>query len=251
MHNIMIKTGNFFFRWRDTAFTLIFLGAFLLVIFRPQLGIGDLRVDMAASIIGFMIALTGQIIRALTIGLAYIKRGGLNKQIFAETLVRRGMFAHSRNPLYLGNMLIVTGAIVVINNCLFYTLVLPLFYFIYFSITLAEEQFLSGRFGPEYQDYLRTVNRFIPGNLKDWGRSTAGMDFTWKRLIKKEHSSTTIIFFSLALFTVLKLYFRHRFAFNDPVLIPLWGFMGLLILFQITAEILKRSGRLEWDQDRP
>jgi len=251
MNQFMIAVGNFFFRWRDTAFSLIFLAAFAIIIFVPSSGIGDMRYDLAASFIGFLFALSGQIVRAVTIGLAYIKRGGLNKKIYAETLVRRGMFAHCRNPLYLGNILIVTGAIFAVHITWYYAIVLPLFYFIYICITLAEENFLRGKFGPEYDEYIKGVNRFIPGNLKDWNKSTEGMSFTWKRLINKEHSSTFVIFTSIALVTVLKLHYRHGVEFSSSYFYGFWAVMGTLAVFQIVSEILKRTGRLRWETDRP
>ena len=251
MKSLMITIGNFFFRWRDTAFTLIFLGGFILVALLPDWGVGGFPGDIYSSIAGFLVAFAGQFARALTIGLAYIKRGGLNKQIYAETLVQRGMFAHCRNPLYLGNLLIVTGGIIAMNFFWYYAIALPLFWFIYFCITFAEENFLAGKFGEEYQTYLKTVNRFIPGNLKDWSKSSEGMDFTWKRLIKKEHGTIFIVFTSIALITILKFHFRHGLAWDSQPILILWGIMGALLVFQITSEYLKRNSYLEWDPNRP
>ena len=46
----------------------------------------------------------------LTIGYEYIVRGGRQGKVYAEDLVQGGVFAHSRNPLYLGNLLIIVGS---------------------------------------------------------------------------------------------------------------------------------------------
>lgn len=255
----MIATGNFFFRWRDTAFSVIFLGAFILVCF-PGKDIPPLPFELPKititheiiiSVAGFLTALAGQIVRAVTIGYAYIKRGGLNKKIYAETLVRRGMFAHSRNPLYLGNLLIVTGGIISLNLFWYWLIALPLFYFIYYSIIFAEEKFLSSKFGEEYQVYLKEVNRLLPGGPDSWKKSIEGMEFTFKRLINKEHGSIFVVFTTLALYNVLKFHYRYNLAWDSPAAIALFSVAGALLVFQITAAVMKRTGRLTWDPERP
>src|SRR5205823_6159785 len=80
--------------------------------------------DLALDSVGVAVALAGQALRAVVIGLAYIKRGGRNKEITADRLVCEGVFAHSRNPLYVGNFLIVTGLLIMWNSPLAYALVL-------------------------------------------------------------------------------------------------------------------------------
>lgn len=249
MRQFMIRVGNFFFRWRDTAFTLFFLPALYLVSF-PEYAIDGLTVDILTSVLGLLLMLLGQIVRGITVGYAYIKRGGLNKQIYAQTLVHRGMFAHSRNPLYLGNLLIVTGGILTINIIWYDLIILPLFYFIYLSITVAEEEFLRNKFGVEYDEYVKNVNRFIPSNLNKWKESIEGMDFTWKRFFKKEYSSLCIVFSVYFLSNLLKYHFRHGLGFGDPIAIVQWGAIGLLFLILVITQILARANKLEWG-DRP
>lgn len=252
MNDFMIAVGNFFFRWRDTAFSLVILGGIALVVLLPEIGLGDARADWAASAIALVLALLGQLARAITIGYAYIKRGGLDKQIYAETLVQRGMFAHSRNPLYLGNLLIVTAAIFAFNTVYYYLIVLPFFYFVYICITLAEEKFLRGKFGKAYDEFAAAVpNRFFPSNLGRFSKSIEGMDFTFKRLIKKEHGTFVLVFGIMALVTVLKMHFRHGLAFDSVAAIALFATIAAILIFQITAAVLKRLGKLEWDPNRP
>jgi protein-S-isoprenylcysteine O-methyltransferase Ste14 len=94
-------------------------------------------------------------VRALTIGLAYIKRGGKNRKIYAKGLVKEGIFAHCRNPLYLGNILIITGLGIVAHSFLFALIGIPLFIFLYLAIIRAEEHFLASKFGQEYIEYCR------------------------------------------------------------------------------------------------
>jgi protein-S-isoprenylcysteine O-methyltransferase Ste14 len=241
MKQFVLAFGNFFFRWRDTLFSLIFVGAFAsagVAVLNPDGPSGDLW----TSIVGLVIAIAGQFVRGITIGYAYIKRGGLNKQIFAETLQRQGVFAHSRNPMYLGNLLLVTGAMVTVNNIAFYAGALPLFYFIYYSIIKAEEEFLGKKFGAEYDQYKKEVNVLLPGNLSGWSETVKSMEFSFKRLIRKEHGSTFVIFAGLTLYNIAKFHLRYNIPLEDFT--GLWATLGALTLFQITSAVLKRSGRL-------
>ena len=102
-------------------------------------------------------ALLGQSLRVLVIGLVYITRGGQNRQVWANSLVDTGMFAHSRNPLYLANLLLFTGLAIVHNGWPMYLIVVPFFVFVYVCIIAAEEHYLYGRFGETYADYCRRV----------------------------------------------------------------------------------------------
>lgn len=241
MKTFVLAFGNFFFRWRDTLFSLIFVGAF------ASAGVALLNpagrdVDLWTSIAGLIIAIAGQFVRAVTIGYAYIKRGGLNKQIFAETLQRQGVFAHSRNPMYLGNLLLVTGAMVTVNNIAFYAGALPLFYFIYYAIIKAEEDFLEKKFKADYDQYRKEVNVLLPGNLGGWAETVKNMEFSFKRLVRKEHGSTFVIFAGLTLYNIAKFHLRYEIPLQDFT--ALWIVLGALVVFQVTSAVLKRSGRL-------
>jgi protein-S-isoprenylcysteine O-methyltransferase Ste14 len=245
LKNFMIQVGNFFFRWRDTAFTFIFLPAIYLFTQENQ-SIGGMDVDIIASISSFVILLIGQIIRGVTVGYAYIKRGGLNKTIYAETLVHRGMFAHSRNPLYLGNILIVTGSVLNLNLLWYSLIILPIFYFIYFCITFAEEKFLAEKFKEDYTAYTKNVNRFIPSGLSTWKNSIEGMDFTWKRFLKKEFITTTVIVFSaFFLANALKFHYRYSESLTSNFAIFCWTMMGLFFSGYVIVKILMFFKKLE------
>jgi protein-S-isoprenylcysteine O-methyltransferase Ste14 len=79
-------------------------------------------------------------------------------------LITNGPFAHVRNPLYLGNM-IIYAAIGVMSLALFPWLPLVAvlwFYVQYYLIVTREEEYLSATFGAEYSAYCSEVRRFIP-----------------------------------------------------------------------------------------
>ena len=142
-----------------------------------------------AAMVGFCVALSGQMLHALTIGLAYIIRGGKNRRVYAKDLVTEGMFNHCRNPLYLGNILMIAGLSLVANSPLMLFVGLPLFIFAYYCITKAEETFLFEKFGSAYTDFCTYVPRFIP-RFSGISETLQCMTFNWKRLVVKEYNTT-------------------------------------------------------------
>ena len=85
----MVRLGNFLFRNRNGIFPL-----FYLMLFVPSREVFPNPVT--AMIIGFSVTTIGQLIRAMTIGLVYIIRGGKDRRVYAEDLVVTGIFAHCR-----------------------------------------------------------------------------------------------------------------------------------------------------------
>ena len=52
--------------------------------------------------LGVFVSFLGLGVRAATIGFEYVVRGGRNRQVYADHLVQGGIYAHTRNPMYLG-----------------------------------------------------------------------------------------------------------------------------------------------------
>ena len=135
----MVELGNFLFRNRNGLFPF-----FYLILFVPSAEV--LHDPVIAMTIGFTVTMLGQIIRVITIGLVYIVRGGKNRRVYADDLVTTGIFAHCRNPLYVGNILILSGLGIASNSFVFLAVFLPVFLFFYQAIVLAEEDFLKKKY---------------------------------------------------------------------------------------------------------
>lgn len=178
--------GNWLFRTRNTVFPLVMLALFLG--FRPALFGGTLQSDRWLDLAGFAVAMAGQLLRAAVIGYAYIKRGGLNKKVHADTLVTEGFFNHARNPLYDGNLLILAGLFVIHNNPWVYVIGGAYFLIAYLAIVAAEETFLANKFGAEYEAYCARVSRWWP-RLAGLGETMQGMRFNWRRVVIKDYAS--------------------------------------------------------------
>jgi protein-S-isoprenylcysteine O-methyltransferase Ste14 len=237
----LIRAGQFFFKYRDLLFPLVFLPLALGT--KPHKFLGDPRSDVPLQLLGVLLVVGGQGLRALVIGLEYIVRGGRNKQIYANRLVQGGIFAHSRNPLYLGNLLIVTGLVVIHNGMWMYLIALPFYCFVYIAIVAAEEQYLAAQFGAEYADYCRRVPRFLvrPSGLWTTIRS---MRFDWKQLVRKEYGtmfSTGTAVLALMAWELICADGWEVSVDSVRLLILLWI---PCVLAYVTARLLKKRGVL-------
>ncbi len=87
-------------------------------------------------------------------------------------LTRTGPYAYTRNPLYLGSMLIAFGFAVAAGRWWLGVLLLGLFLAIYWPVILSEEAFLRGAF-PGFDEYAEAVPRLLPRlSPAQFGQST-------------------------------------------------------------------------------
>ncbi|HYV18846.1 MAG TPA: isoprenylcysteine carboxylmethyltransferase family protein [Verrucomicrobiae bacterium] len=240
MKRLLVPAGNFFFRWRE----ILFPAVQVLLVFGfaprpwPRAGGPD-----DGDALGLLLLVLGQGLRVAVIGFAYIKRGGQNRRIHADDLVTDGLFAHCRNPLYVGNVLILAGLFLVHGSPWVVGLGIGFFVFAYLAITLAEEAFLAGRFGAAYEDYLRRVPRFLP-DLRGLGRTFEGLSFDWAKVVRKEYGSTFAWVTMLVLIVTLESRLQlEPEAFKARVVL-LAGVWGLALLGYATARALKKRGAL-------
>ena len=134
------------------------------------------------------IALLGQLVRAGTIGFKYIIRGGKDRRVYAEDLITEGIYSHTRNPMYVGNVLILSGVGFAVNTWTCWLLATALGVFVYVAIIAAEENFLRGKFGPGFDAYCRDVPRWLP-RLSGLGKTLSSGTFKWRRVIVKEYGT--------------------------------------------------------------
>lgn len=77
-----------------------------------------------------------------------------------DKLVTDGVFAISRNPIYLAFISFISGMLMVYPNITI-LLVLVVFEIVIHRQVLREEKFLRGHYGDEYEEYCRRVRRYI------------------------------------------------------------------------------------------
>ena len=236
----MIPIGRFFFRFRNALFPVFF---FALALPWPPIEThsGSRWLYWAT---GLTLILLGQLIRALTIGLVYIVRGGRRGRIYAKGLVSEGIYAHCRNPMYLGNMLIVLGFAFVADTWPFYLIGVPLFLLIYLSITKAEESYLLKEFDDAYRAYMRNVPRFLP-RLKGLTSTIQSMHFRWKKLVSSEYGTTFGWIAGVIFLTMKNVVIAQGLSSGLPRLQGLSiAFIAFFSLY-LTARYLKKTDRLK------
>ncbi len=104
-----------------------------------------------SMLLSLVLVLPGLLLRGYASG--YVKKN-------AELTVT-GPYAYTRNPLYLGSMLIAFGFAAASLSLVISALLALLFALIYIPVIRGEEAYLRGCF-PGYEAYMRSVPRLIP-----------------------------------------------------------------------------------------
>ena len=228
----MIRLGNFLFRYRNGIFPV----AYVFIFAKTTLLFQDFQ---RAAAVGLIIALIGQLLRFATIGLDYIVRGGRNRQVYASDLVTGGLFAHCRNPLYVGNYLILVGVGVASCSAVFMFVILPLMALAYWAIIAAEENFLRNKFGDIFDTYCERVSRLL---FRPWGlgASVRGMKFHWARVVVKEYGTTFAWTVGFILVVMQNAWLSGNYAGSSPLIISLWIALGLVVVAFLISRYLKK-----------
>ncbi len=171
--------GRLFFRLRSlTAIPFILI---LIYFARPT---------FTSALAGTIPLILGEFLRFWAVGYA----GGATRSRTlgaASDLVTTGPYAHVRNPLYLGNLLLSLG-VCVIGNVYWMIIVLLVGYFIqYLPIIASEEAYLREFCGSTYQTYYAAVPRFIP-RLHSYTHPSAH-SYSFSRALKAEKRTLTAI----------------------------------------------------------
>lgn len=241
MDKALCAAGAFFFRFRNGLFPLIYLLVALFV--RPAYFAGNPKWDALATGIGLAIAAFGEAVRCLTIGLVYtIVRGGRNGRVYADHLVTEGVFAHTRNPMYLGNLLFALGFCLMYGSPWMYLVIFPFFLFVYVSIVHEEERFLREKFAGEYDEYVLRTNRFIP-RLKGLTQTIKQHNFDMERVIAKEYGTLFVFFFGAYVLLIAK----YRYLIGP---VGILGRPDLLVLFSVPLFVLYGVARYLKKTDR-
>lgn len=160
-------------------------------------------------ILGFIIALSGESLRLWGVSWAGSETRTTGR-VGGTYLIVSGPFAHLRNPLYLGNILIYTG-LGVMSFALFPWLQIIgiIFFSIQYNLIVKEEEkYLADTFGSEFSEYRKHVPRFIPRITKYKTGSIEQPVYNIKKGLKSERRSLQA--FGFVTITILLLWFFRR-----------------------------------------
>jgi protein-S-isoprenylcysteine O-methyltransferase Ste14 len=242
----MEKQGNWLFRWRSYL-PLLVIPLFIIALRQAKVLeyiLGDRATDYWETL-SICISFLGLGFRCFTVG--YVPRGtsGRNtKSQLAESLNTTGTYSIVRNPLYLGNFIIVFGITLFIQVWWFALMVWVGFLLYYERIIFSEEEFLRKKFGTLFIDWAEKTPMFFP-NLKNW--ENPDVSFSLKTVIRREFStffSIIAVFFFLEVSTnlLLKGKFEVRMSWVYFFIIGLVIYLTCLILKKKT-KLLNVSGR--------
>ncbi|MFH1214165.1 MAG: isoprenylcysteine carboxylmethyltransferase family protein [Candidatus Neomarinimicrobiota bacterium] len=153
------------------------------------------------AIVGVLLALSGEWIRLNGVRAA----GGRTRtrKVGAKELCTWGLFAHVRNPLYIGNALIYFGMLLLAGGrwLLPLTILAVVYLLLQYGLIISlEEETLTNLFGAEYEKYKANVPRLLP-RLKPWETGGEPKFLSWPKVIRTE--KTTLMVFGIFVIAVI------------------------------------------------
>lgn len=197
-----MRATKFEFEQRFWIITGIYTGAFFLSYVDHTRFIVELRHLIAPSLVrdsssalmfARMVTAAGAVLVFLSAALrtwaaAYLRTDVVHDTAqHSEALIADGPFRYTRNPLYLGNLLMAAGIGVLASRLGFIFLVLANWFFVY-RLIFREEEALRQSQAETFLAYCQAVPRFWPslrprvpsGNRSpQWGQAFAGETFVW------------------------------------------------------------------------
>jgi len=121
-------------------------------------------------------------------------------------LATAGPYAHTRNPLYVANLLLLTGFCVMAGSLWVALLALLAFAMIYRPVIREESEHMNKLFGKAYSQWSAEVPLFFP-RLTPALHATGS--FSWPLVIKhREHKNAAAFVLGIAIFCAIY-YWRH------------------------------------------
>lgn len=117
--------------------------------------------------LGAVVVLPGLLIRALASG--HVRKN--------QALATSGPYAYTRNPLYLGSLLLGVGFAIAARSCWVGVVLVVMFFAIYLPVIKNEEAFLRQKF-PEFKEYARHVPRMFPRMAPHTGAANSSGGFS-------------------------------------------------------------------------
>lgn len=144
---------------------------------------------------GSLVALAGLGIRAYAAG--HVEKD--------QRLATSGPYAYTRNPLYLGSLLIGLGLVLAGAQWVLGAVFLIFFLVVYGPVMRREERNLRRRFGQEFDDYSATVPVFFPLRRR---LKPSHTKFEWERYRRNREYEAAIGYLVGVIFLAAKMLLR-------------------------------------------
>ncbi len=111
--------------------------------------------------VGVLLAITGIMLIILARG-EFAKHGERTDPGHpTHHIMTTGVFAISRNPLYLGIVIFLAGVALVVNLPWLLIMLVPSILACHYILIVPEERYLAAKFGEEYRRYAHSVRRWL------------------------------------------------------------------------------------------
>lgn len=234
------KQGAFLFRWR--SYLPLLITPLLIVVFfdsqYTQRLFGD-HFDTFWEALCILVSFAGFLVRCLVAG--YVPKGTSGRNVtqqVAESLNTLGMYSVVRNPLYLGNYLIILGLLLFTQVWWFVLLGSATFWIYYERMIFAEEEYLRQKFGPAFTEWAAKTPVFVP-KFRNWKQPQ--LPFAWKTVLRREHSS---FFGMISALTALGVVADLWIEREGSVELFWWIFFGIGLGIYLGLRFLKKKTHL-------
>ncbi|MFQ6608633.1 MAG: methyltransferase family protein [Fidelibacterota bacterium] len=165
----------------------------------------EIRIELLMA--GSLFVVLGEALRLN--GVRYAGGETRTRKVGASSLCTSGPFAYVRNPLYLGNVIIYSGMVLIAGGehvWLFLPVTLAFFSIQYGLIISLEEETLLRKFGEDYQEYRLSVPRLFP-RLSPWMGGSNTTPVTLSQTVRTEKRTLQVIggFLSLLVIRIILL----------------------------------------------
>jgi protein-S-isoprenylcysteine O-methyltransferase Ste14 len=236
--------GDFLFRWRGLLpYLLLPLAALAMAQSGTGLeqSMGEYAVE-AVDALALTTALLGLTVRVVTVG--FVPKGTSGRNTIhqrADTLNTTGLYSCVRNPLYLGNFLVVLGLAMSLQVWWFTLLTCFCFMLYYERIVLKEEAFLQSKFGEEYMNWASTTPAFLP-NPRLW--RAPELRFSPRSVLRREYNGFYVVAVAFALIELGEDWVEGELTGPESDLSSTLAFLAIATIIYVVLKVLKRRTTL-------
>jgi len=146
--------------------------------------------------------IAGSVVALMGLGIRAYAAGHLEKD---QNLAMGGPYAYTRNPLYLGSLLIGVGLVLAGAQWVLGVIFVLFFLFVYVPVMRREERNLRVRFGRKFEEYAAAIPLFLPFRKP---RRLSNAKFEWKRYRRNREYEALLGYFVGVIFLIVKILLR-------------------------------------------
>ena len=178
MDGVVLFLGRTFLRYGKGALPALILAAYSLAVPQEEI-LGSEHFEHTLDLVALGLVLIGLTVRAVAIGSAVgAGESGLG-------LIESGPYSLSRNPRYLGSLLVCFGIFLMHGSLQVVLFGSAACILAYSAMVRVEEDDLRARYGERYRAYLASVPRWLP-RISRLSRGDFGIDFSVRRALAND-----------------------------------------------------------------